>query len=36
MRCWERKDEVSGVGGGGVKLSRNWSRLASRGKNIEI
>ena len=36
MRCWECKDEVSGVGGWGVKISQNWSRLASRGQNIEI
>ena len=36
MRCWECKDEVSGVGGCGVKIYQNLNRLASRGQNIEF
>ena len=35
MRCWECKDEVPGVGGGGVKISPNLDRFASTGENID-
>ena len=36
MRCWECKDEVSGVGGWGVKISQNGSRLASGVKILRF